>query len=54
MEQEYCPKVLPDFKYYKGEGTIDDNPFNYSNLYSIKNEIPSFYNFSKISKYDKN
>ena len=33
--------------------TIDDNPFNYSNLYSIENEIPSFYNFSKISKYDK-
>ena len=31
--------------------TIDDNPFNYSNLYSIENEIPSFYNFSIISDY---
>ena len=27
MEKECSPKVLPDFKYYKGEGTIHDNPF---------------------------
>lgn len=27
MEQSYEPKVLSDFKYYKGKGTINDNPF---------------------------
>ena len=27
MEEDYKPKVLPEFKYYKGEGTIDNNPY---------------------------
>ncbi len=27
MEEDYKPKVLPEFKYYKGEGTIHDNPY---------------------------
>ena len=32
MEQEYCTKVLQDFKYYKGEGTIDENPFSHEDV----------------------
>ena len=27
MNNKYRPKVLPEFKYYKGEGTIDDTPY---------------------------
>lgn len=27
MEENYKPKALSDFKYYKGEGNIDDNPY---------------------------
>ena len=32
---------------------VYDNPFDYFYLYNIKNEIPSFSEFSRISKYNK-
>ena len=34
MEEDYKPKVLPEFKYYKGEGTIDDNPYPHEDVRS--------------------
>ena len=32
MNNKYRPKVLPEFKYYKGEGTIDDNPYPHEDV----------------------
>lgn len=32
MEEDNKPKVLPEFKYYKGEGTIDDNPYPHEDV----------------------
>ena len=49
MKLEIYSKVIINITLDK----VYDNPFNYSELYNIKNEMPSFSEFSRISKYDK-